>query len=75
MKEAAKFDGNISQSNGSLMRCSPIGVFGYKLTDKEIAFMAKEDSSLSHQNQTVCDVVACYSIVLAELVLTGDRKY
>lgn len=74
MKNAAIFDGGTSKSNGSLMRCSPIGIYGYKLTDEEIAFIASEDTRLSHPNQTVCDAVSAYCIALAELVKSGDSK-
>jgi ADP-ribosylglycohydrolase len=87
MRTAAKFEGTTSKSNGSLMRCSPIGVYGCSLTDEEIAYLAREDSLLSHPNPTVGDAnctllttkyiltpLACYCIAIAELVQSGDNK-
>lgn len=74
MSAAARFEGNTSKANGSLMRSTPIGVFGYKLTTDEIALIAKEDSKLSHPNSSVCDAVACYSIAIANLIANGDAK-
>lgn len=69
MINAAKFDGAAqSQANGSLMRASPIGVWGHVLTDAELAQIAKNDCSLSHPNASVSAAVACYAIAIAELV-------
>jgi len=74
MKSAAKFEGSTSKSNGSLMRASPLGVYGYQLADSDLAFISKEDCLLSHPNQSVGDAVACYSIAIAELVKNGNRR-
>jgi ADP-ribosyl-[dinitrogen reductase] hydrolase len=62
MKSAAKFEGNTSKANGSLMRATPLGIYGYQLTDEELAFIASQDSSLSHTNPSVCAAVASYII-------------
>ena len=74
MENAAVFDGNTSKSNGSMMRATPLGVYGYKLTDDELALIAASDSDLSHGNQTVQQAVACYIIAIAELIKTGNIK-
>ena len=72
MRNAANFEGKTSKSNGTLMRCSPIGIYAHKLTDDEIAHIAQLDSKLSHPNETVCDAVSCYCIAIAEIVSSGD---
>lgn len=42
MKDAAKYEGILSQSNGSLMRASPLGIFGLRYdSDEKIAEIAK----------------------------------
>lgn len=37
-----------SQSNGALMRCTPLAVWGARLTDDQLAAAAMEDCRLSH---------------------------
>lgn len=49
-------------------------MYGHKLTDDEIAYMSKDDSSLSHPNETVGIAVACYCIAIADLVSGKDNK-
>lgn len=62
-----------SQSNGSLMRCAALGVWGRFLCDADLARLAHADSSLSHVNRNVCDAVAAYSMAVAHLMLhAGD---
>lgn len=69
MQRAAAFDrAETSKANGSLMRATPIGIFGHRLTDAEIAEMARLDCSLSHRNESVSAAVAVYCIAIAELV-------
>jgi len=64
-----------SKANGSLMRATPIGVFGHRLADDALAAMAISDSNLSHPNPTCGEAVACYSLAIAELVrLPGSRE-
>ena len=64
-----------SKANGSLMRASPLGIWGYKLKAEELALFAKEDSSLSHPNESCIYAVACYAIAIAHLVKAlGERE-
>jgi len=63
-----------SQSNGSLMRCAPIGFLYQGESDEFIAQKAKEDASLTHANTTVQDATACYCIALAHS-LNGRDGY
>jgi len=74
MKNAAKFENSLSKSNGSLMRCHTIAIYGHQLTDDEIALLAREDSSLSHPNPTIADSTASYCIAMADLIMRGAPK-
>ena len=74
MRRAAEQRCMASKANGSLMRASPLGVWGRRLSSSQLADSAKRDSSLSHPNASCCDAVACYSIAIAHLVEhLGDR--
>ncbi len=79
MKTAAKKWNEISQeenksagvvSNGSLMRCMPLIIFGYKLSDDDLYLILKEDSTLSHANYYVYFMNACYGIACKYLINT-----
>ena len=77
MRKAAKFtlEGQTSEANGSLMRCTPLGVFGRHLSDSEIYQLAAADSSLSHPHFVCIDCVALYSMAIAHLCLNpGDAR-
>ena len=72
-----------SKANGSLMRASPLGVWGAspdcsadgELDVRRLAECAIADSRLSHPNPSAADAVACYAIAIATLVRTpGDRE-
>ncbi|MBI3038525.1 ADP-ribosylglycohydrolase family protein [bacterium] len=62
-----------SKANGSLMRAAPIGVWGHRFSDSELAHYAKLDSCLSHPNPSCWQAVACYIIAIAELMNSNDR--
>ena len=63
-----------SKANGSLMRASPFGIWGYQLSDAQLAAYALQDSALSHPNPSCCHAVACYTLAIAHLVANpGDR--
>ncbi len=64
-----------SKANGSLMRISPLGIWGYQFSNEELARFAQQDSRLSHPNLSCCYAVACYTIAIASLIREpGDRK-
>ncbi|NET61262.1 MAG: ADP-ribosylglycohydrolase family protein [Symploca sp. SIO2E6] len=64
-----------SKANGSLMRISPLGIWGYRLSNEELARFAQQDSRLSHPNPSCCYAVACYTIAIASLLRQpGDRQ-
>ena len=63
-----------SKANGSLMRATPLGIWGHHLSDTDLAGYARQDSALSHPNQSCQDAVACYAIAIANLMRApGDR--
>jgi len=64
-----------SKANGSLMRVSPLGIWGYQFSNEELARFAQQDSRLSHPNPSCCYAVACYTIAIASLLRQpGDRQ-
>ena len=74
MKRAASQNCMASKANGSLMRISPLAIWGHRLPDEEIARCAIEDSLLSHPHESCCHAVASYSIAAAALLRSpGDR--
>ena len=71
---SAKLNAN-SKSNGSLMRATPLGIWGHHYSPSDIANFARQDSCLSHPNESCWQAVACYSIAIAHLVdHLGDRQ-
>lgn len=57
-----------SQSNGSLMRCIPLAVFGISRTDEQIMSMALSDSSLTHSNEIVQEITGVYCVAIANIL-------
>jgi ADP-ribosyl-[dinitrogen reductase] hydrolase len=57
-----------SKANGSLMRATPIGIWGHRLKPTVIARIAKDDSCLSHPNSSCWQAVACYAIAISSLI-------
>jgi ADP-ribosyl-[dinitrogen reductase] hydrolase len=75
MSQAAYFKCLESKANGSLMRATPLGIWGHGLKTNDLALIARVDSRLSHPNRSCRDAVACYSIAIAHLMNhQGDRK-
>ncbi len=63
-----------SKANGSLMRATPLGVWGHQKTDEELAEMARLDSSLSHPHSSCWQAVAAYNIAIAELINNNQNR-
>jgi len=64
-----------SKANGSLMRASPLGVWGWNLEADRLAEHARADSALTHANAACQDAVACYAVAIASLIREeGDRR-
>jgi ADP-ribosylglycohydrolase/fructose-1,6-bisphosphatase/inositol monophosphatase family enzyme len=62
----------ISQSNGSLMRVSPLGIFGSALDPDVLADLARSDSVLTHPNPICQEACAVYVVAIAHAVASGD---
>jgi fructose-1,6-bisphosphatase/inositol monophosphatase family enzyme/ADP-ribosylglycohydrolase len=61
-----------SQSNGSLMRVTPLALAGWRLAPSALAEMARADAGLTHLDPVPADANAAFSIALAHLVRTGE---
>ena len=61
-----------SQANGSLMRVSPLGVWGHALSPAELARMARSESAITHPHPACCDASAAFTVAIAHAVRTGD---
>lgn len=61
-----------SASNGSVMRVSPLGVFGHALTAEAVGELAREDSAITHPNPVCRDAAAALAVAIAQAVRHGD---
>jgi len=62
---------SLSQANGSLMRISPLGIYGSRFGLDTAADWAMQDSRLTHPNPVCQKAVAIYTTTIAEAVATG----
>lgn len=64
-KQAAK--SGKSQSNGALMRITPMAVFWHRMSKEDIFTAAKEDASFTHSNDVIflTNGLYCYAIVMS----------
>ena len=63
-----------SQANGSLMRISPLGIYGSRFDLDTVADWAMQDSRLTHPNIVCQKAVAIYTTTIAEAIATGLDK-
>lgn len=67
-----------TQANGSLMRSSPLGVFGAALPRAELATLAAADSTLSHPDPVCQAACAVFVTTIADAItsgLSGEELY
>lgn len=57
-----------SESNGSLMRCIPLAVFGINKTDDVIMDIASCEAELTHPNKIVGEVTGLYCVVISNIL-------
>ncbi|MCW6038995.1 ADP-ribosylglycohydrolase family protein [Spirulina subsalsa FACHB-351] len=57
-----------SKANGSVMRATPLAVWGYDLGDEELARYAIADSAITHPHPSCGYGVACYCLAIAHLL-------
>jgi len=73
--QRAKHYNRQSQSNGSLMRIAPMGVWSRNLSDSEAALAARIESSLTHSHPVILHAGAAYVLALKHLINHfGDRE-
>ena len=72
----AAIDSNAnSQSNGSLMRLTPLCVWAHKLSAEKAVAAARLESSMTHSNETAQHAAACYVLATGHLIREfGDRQ-
>jgi len=61
-----------SQANGSLMRISPLAVWGHALPADHLANLAREDSAITHPHLVCGDSCAVFVVAAAHAIRTGD---
>jgi ADP-ribosyl-[dinitrogen reductase] hydrolase len=60
-----------SQANGSLMRISPLGIWGHDLDPDTLADGARADSRLTHPHPVCREACAAFVLAIAYAVATG----
>jgi len=63
-KQSAFDKNNNSCSNGCMMRCTPLAIFGQSLTKEEFRKLSDADCELTHSNQTAKDVTFLYNYAI-----------
>ena len=60
-----------SQTNGALMRISPLGIFGANHDAAQVADWARQDARLTHVNTVCQDSSAIFAVSIARAIRTG----
>ena len=60
-----------AQTNGALMRISPLGIFGAKYDAEQLADWARQDARLTHTNTVCQDSSAVFAVSVAHAIRTG----
>ena len=68
MTEAAATRNQGSKANGSLMRATPLGVWGATRSDEALIAATQEDARLSHPNASCVEAAVVYVLAIASLV-------
>lgn len=63
-----------SQANGSLMRCSPLGIFGAHQPEAKLSGWARQDARITHPHPTCQDATALFVCTMARAIRTGDDR-
>lgn len=71
MRRAANHD---SQANGSLMRVSPLGIYGYRKHVHELWSLALQDSELTHPHPVCRQACAMCVVTIAYAIRTGAAQ-
>lgn len=68
MRAASKTHCSSSQSNGSLMRCTPIAVWAHRFSEEEIVEVTAAECTLTHCNPAIVDANTCYILAITHLI-------
>ena len=68
--EHGSFDQH-AQTNGALMRISPLGIFGVKYDAEQVADWARQDARLTHTNEACQDSSAVFAVSVARAIREG----
>jgi ADP-ribosyl-[dinitrogen reductase] hydrolase len=68
MWRAAEELNQSSKANGALMRVAPLGVWGHRLSEKELCEAAFQDCRLTHCNKTCQHASAIYCLAIRHLM-------
>ena len=60
-----------SQSNGALMRVSPLGIFGTNYASAQVAEWARQDAAVTHIHPVCQTVSALFAMAIAHVIRTG----
>jgi ADP-ribosylglycohydrolase len=60
-----------SQSNGALMRVSPLGIFGSRHGLERVAEWARQDAAITHAHPVCQQASALYAMAIAHAIRTG----
>lgn len=61
-----------SQANGSLMRISPLAIWGHALPPAQLANIARTDSATTHPHAVCQDSCAAFVVATAHAIRTGE---
>jgi ADP-ribosylglycohydrolase len=61
-----------SQANGSLVRISPLGIYGFALNPDDLAELARADSILTHPNVVCQEACAVYVVAVAHAIASSE---
>jgi ADP-ribosylglycohydrolase/fructose-1,6-bisphosphatase/inositol monophosphatase family enzyme len=62
-----------SQANGSLMRISPLAIWGHRLPPDDLADLARTDSRLTHPHPAGQEACAIFTVAIAGAMATGAK--
>jgi ADP-ribosyl-[dinitrogen reductase] hydrolase len=74
LRSVARSSAPNSQSNGSLMRISPLALFGHKLSDEELLKCAEREISLTHSHPVSVLTSQVYLLLLVQLIRSGGDR-
>ncbi len=62
-----------SESNGALMRISPLGIFGARQQSAQVAEWARQDAGITHTHRVCQEANELFCVALSRAILTGEE--